>query len=181
MPSSLPSALTSTSLRLRVIIAIVAVVLAGYGSAALGAQLDSTPVPSTGVVREVLSSGDPVAAPGHVLELVRYTIPAGTQLVAHTHPGMQVAAIVSGTLSYTVISGEVPVTRAGTGELVPVSSASGEVEIYPGDSFYEAEGVVHFGRNAGTEPVVILVSSLFLIGQPPASPIDATPVATPQT
>ncbi len=181
MPSSLQATISRTTVRVRVIIAIVAIVLGGYGSAALGAQMEATPATPTGVVREVLSSGDPAVAPGHALELVRYTIPAGTQLVAHTHPGMQVASIVSGTLSYTVISGQVPVTRAATGEVVAVTSASGEVAIQPGDAFYEAEGVVHFGRNAGSEPVVILVSSLFTIGQPPSSPIDATPLATPRT
>ena len=180
MSSSVPTSLSRLSTRIRILFAIVAVVLAGYGSAAIGAQMDATPAPAGGVVREVLSSGDPAVAPGHALQLVRYTIPAGTNLVAHTHPGMQVASIVSGTLSYTVISGEVPVTRAGPSDVVPVNATSGEVDIYPGDSFYEAEGVVHFGRNAGTEPVVILVSSLFTIGQPPSSPIDATPVATPQ-
>lgn len=180
MPSSLSSAVIRTSLRIRVLIAIVAVVLAGYGSATLDARMEATPAPATGVVREVLSSDDPAAAPGHALELVRYTIPGGTQLAAHTHPGMQVASIVSGTLSYSVISGEVPITRAGTGEVIAANAASGEVAIHPGDAFHEAEGVVHFGRNAGTEPVVILVSSLFTIGQPPSSPIDTTPVATPQ-
>ncbi len=180
MSPSIASTISSTigraRMRLVVLLAITAIVLAGFGSAALGAQTDATPTPSAGVVREVLSSGDPAGAPGDVLELVQYTIPAGTKLPAHTHPGMQVAQIVSGTLSYTVLEGTVPVTRAGTGEIVPVTGDSGEVAISPGDSFYEAEGVVHFGQNAGTEPVVILVASLFTIGMPPAHVIG-TPAA----
>ena len=178
MPSTVSSVIGRARVRLVVVFAIVAFVLTGFGSAALGAQTDATPTPAAGVVREVLSSGDPAGAPGDVLELVRYTIPAGTRLPAHTHPGMQVAQIVSGTLSYTVLEGTVPVTRAGTGEVVPITADSGEMTIGPGDSFYEAEGVVHFGRNAGTEPVVILVASLFEIGMPP-SHIIGTPVATP--
>ncbi len=178
MLSSISSMSGRARTRLIVVLAIAVVVLAGFGSATLGAQTDATPTPAPGVVREVLSSGDPAGAPGDVLELVRYTIPAGTLLPAHTHPGMQVAQIVSGTLSYTVLEGGVPVTRAGTGDIVPITAESGEMTIGPGDAFYEAEGVVHFGRNAGTEPVVILVASLFEIGMPPAHLIG-TPLATP--
>ena len=177
MPAILSSTIGWTRSRVLILLAVAAMVLAGLGSPALGAQPYSTPVPG-GVVREVLSSGDPASAPGDVLELVRYTIPAGTRLPAHTHPGMQVAQIVSGTLSYTVLEGTVPVTRAASGMVEPVTAGSGEVEINPGDSFYEAEGVIHFGQNAGTEPVVILVASLFEIGMPPAH-LVGTPVATP--
>ncbi len=177
MPAILSSTIGWTRSRVLILLAVAAMVLAGLGSPALGAQPDSTPVPG-GVVREVLSSGDPASAPGDVLELVRYTIPAGTRLPAHTHPGMQVAQIVSGTLSYTVLEGTVPVTRAASGMVESVTAGSGEVEINPGDSFYEAEGVIHFGQNAGTEPVVILVASLFEIGMPPAH-LVGTPVATP--
>lgn len=140
-----------------------------------------------GVVRQVIMSGNLDAAPGEVLELVRYTIPAGLTLPAHTHPGMQVATIESGTLHYTVLEGEVPLTRAATSGTprpeVAITAASGarggEVAIGPGDAFVEPEGVVHFGRNAGPEPVVILVASLLAEGQPPAHivPMDATPAA----
>lgn len=166
--------------RLRVVLLVAALMLTGITSGTLEAQT-STPAASptpAGTVREVLSSGDPAGAPGDVLELVRYTIPPGTKLPVHTHPGMQVAQIVSGTLSYTVLDGTVPVTRAASGMIEPVTAASGQVRIGPGDSFYEAEGVVHFGENAGTEPVVILVASLFEIGEPPAI-LVGTPVATP--
>ncbi len=167
---------------------LVGMALAGVGGGAFDAvgahtgTLEGTPA-SGAVVREVLSSGLPAAAPGDVLELVRYTIPAGTQLPAHTHPGMQVARIESGTLHYTVLAGEVPVTRApGSDPGLPdaVTAGGGEVAIGPGDAFAEAAGVAHYGRNAGPEPVVILVASLFTSGALPASLIDATPIATPE-
>lgn len=154
-----------------------------FGPAVDGAG-QATPAPaSSGVVRDVIMNGDPGAAPGQVLELVRYTIPAGTTLPVHRHPGMQVATIESGTLHYTVLESEVPVTRAsanGTPEPgIAVTAESGEVAIGPGDSFVEAEGVIHFGRNRGPEPVIILVASLFASGQPPAQvvPLEATPPA----
>lgn len=171
-----------TGLWIWALLVIVCTALAGTSSGSLGAQT-GTPVPASGsVVREVLSSGNPVAAPGEVLELVRYTIPAGTRLPAHTHPGMQAATIVSGTLLYTVVEGEVPVTRAaGSDPAAPgaVTAGGGEVAIGPSDSFVEAAGVVHFGRNVGPEPVVILVASLFTTGAPPASLVDASPATTP--
>jgi len=164
-------------------LAIVCVLLASFGSGAIGAEPGTPGSGSGGVVREVLSTGTPTAAPGEVLELVRYTIPAGTQLPAHTHPGMQTAWIMSGTLHYTVLVGEVPVTRAaGSDPAAPsaVTASSGEVAIGPGDALVEAEGVVHYGRNIGPEPVVILVASLFAIGEPSAHLIDTPPLATPR-
>ena len=146
-----------------------------------GAQ---TPVPATpepGVVREVLSSGDPTGAPGQVLELVRYTIPPNTTLPVHTHPGMQASTVESGTLYYTVVAGEVPLYRAGesdgtTGAMIPITPDRGEVAVHPGDSITEPEGVIHFGRTR-SEPVVILVASLLTAGEPPANVVtlQATP------
>jgi quercetin dioxygenase-like cupin family protein len=168
-----------------ILLRIMSVVAASFGPVVLGVE-QATPVPaSSGVVRDVIMSGNPEAAPGQVLELVRYTIPAGITLPMHTHPGMQVATIESGTLHYTVLEGEVPLSRSareGTPELdISVTVESGEVAIGPGDSFVEAEGVIHFGRNLGPEPVVILVSSLFAAGQPPAQvmpvPAESTPVS----
>lgn len=181
MPELAPSPDRRAIPRRWLIAVAVILLLAGFGSGPLAAQSGGTPTPAGAVVREVLSSGDPARAPGDVLELVRYTIPVGTHLPAHTHPGMQVAQIVSGTLSYTVLEGTVPVTRAGSGEVVPITAGSGEIAIRPGDSFYEAEGVVHFGQNAGTEPVVILVASLFTAGAPPAHVVESTPDATPHS
>lgn len=152
--------------------ALVVAVLVGIGAVGLDAR-QGTPTPSGGVMREVLVSGQPAGAPGQVLELVRYTIPPGTLLPAHTHPGMQAAFLESGTLHYTVVEGEVPLTRAAIGTGTPVADAvaagEGEDVIRAGDSFVEPAGVVHFGRNAGPEPVVILVSSLLTVGEPPAS------------
>lgn len=168
----------------RTLLAWIGLTLASVGLTGMPVSGTGQATPaSTGVVREVIMSGNPEAAPGQILELVRYTIPAGLTLPAHTHPGMQVATIESGTLHYTVLEGEVPLTRAAVNATPQpaesITASSGEVAIGPGDSFVEAEGIVHFGRNAGPEPVVILVASLLTEGQPPAHlvPMDATPAA----
>jgi quercetin dioxygenase-like cupin family protein len=165
------------------IVAVLCVVAAFAmltGNANGGSQLASA-TPEPGVVRTVLGHGDPSGAPGDVLELVRYTIPPDITLPQHTHPGMQVALVESGTLHYTVVEGEVPLYRAGNTSGTPeaIIPTSGEVEILPGDSFAEPAGVVHFGRNAGPEPVVLSVASLLASGEPPAKLV--TPMATPSS
>lgn len=167
------------SVRSWISLLLVATALLVGGITQAGAQ---TPVPATPeppvVVREILSSGEPVSAPGQVLELVQYTIPPDLTLAIHRHPGMQTALIVSGTLHYTVLEGTVPLYRAADPEtMVPVTAKDGEITIEPGDAFSEPEGVIHFGRNGGPEPVVILVASLFVADEPPA--ILVTPEATP--
>src|SRR5687767_10509517 len=76
-------------------------IVVGLGGAPGQAQDAAAPTVAP-VVREVLGDGEPVAAPGQSLELVRFTIAPGTTLPAHTHPGMQVAWLEAGELEYTV-------------------------------------------------------------------------------
>lgn len=137
----------------------------------------ATPEATVGVVREVLSSAEPEAAPGDELALVRYTIPAGAVLAVHIHPGVQMAVVESGVLTYHVIeNGSVSVTRAdGTEELI----SSGESTTFEaGDAWVEPEGMVHYGENLTDEPVVLLATSLLEADEPAAIPVEvATPVA----
>ncbi len=125
------------------------------------------------VVRAILAAGDPANADGQKLELARYTIQPGTKLAAQHHPGMQLAFIESGTLTYTVIEGTVTITAAdGTTRTVgPGETAT----IAPGEWLVESEDIVHFGENGGNVPVVILAASLFEAGEPPAIPVDPSP------
>jgi quercetin dioxygenase-like cupin family protein len=125
------------------------------------------------VVRAILAAGNPAAAPDANLELVRYTIQPGTALVAHRHPGMQLALVESGTLTYTVIEGTVTVhqTDGGTRPIGPGETGT----IVAGEWIAEDQSIVHFGKNAGTVPVVILASSLLATGQPPAIPVSPAP------
>ena len=171
--------MTTISRRVTAACLLIAVVLAGL-TASHGQALESSTPTAVAVVREVLAGGEPPSAMGKSLQLVRFIIAPGTKLAVHTHPGMQVAWLESGMLEYTVISGEVPITRAGPGLGTPgpvETLAAGQTTTFqPGDSWVEPEGVVHFGENAGSEPVVILVSSLFTIGEPPSLPV-ATPAA----
>jgi quercetin dioxygenase-like cupin family protein len=135
------------------------------------------------VVREALVSGMPEAAPGLELQLVRYTIQPGTTLAMHTHPGMQIAWIAEGILTYTVVEGgEIPIWRAafeGNPEPPEMLAPGQTTELYPGDSVVETEGVVHFGANLGDKVVVIWASTLLTEGEPPAIVWEpGTPVAS---
>jgi len=137
----------------------------------------ATPIPIVEVVREVLSDADPDSAPGELFELVRYTIAPGAVLPVHTHPGVQMAVVESGTLTYHVIDdGNVSVTRAdGAEEFVePGETVTFEV----GDAWVEPEGMVHYAENLTDEPVVLIATSLLEAGEPTeilfseATPVD---------
>jgi len=149
------------------VLVLLVVTLASGAGIALAAQ-DASPEATPTVTREVINEGLPDAATGQVLQLVRYTIPGNIALDAHTHPGMQVNVVESGTLTYTVVEGEMEITRAdGTTETL----RSGETtDLKPGDVFTEPEGMVHFGENRSDEPIVLLTASLLDADEPPSSP-----------
>jgi hypothetical protein len=80
-------------------------------------------------------------------------------------------------LTYTVLSGEIRVERAasnGTPGPVELLMAGETTVLRPGDAVIETEGMLHFGENLGSEPVVILAATLLEADQPP-SIVEATP------
>ena len=142
----------------------------GTSSASTGGTAPGTTV---AVAKEVLASeADPPGADGSTLTLMRYTIAPGAQLAPHIHPGVQLAHIESGTLTYTVVSGTATVTRAG-GEVEPVTGPT-TTALGPGDSVAENDGMVHFGANETDEPVVILATLLTQDGQDLAVTVTTT-------
>lgn len=123
------------------------------------------------IVRTPLGQTEPATAEGETLGLWHYLIPAGAALPPHTHPGYQVARIVSGALAYEVVSGEATVTRRdGSSETVGAGST---VTLMPGDTVVESPGMVHFGSNAGRRPVVLISATLFETGAEPATTVAA--------
>ena len=130
--------------------------------------------PSKAVTRHVLSSTHPAAAPGETLELVEYTIPAGALLPVHKHPGVQMATVESGALTYHVIEhGSVTVTRANGSEEVigPGENAT----FTTGDSWAEPVGMVHCAENLTAEPVVLMSTSLLDDNEPSTELVEETP------
>jgi quercetin dioxygenase-like cupin family protein len=132
------------------------------------------------IVRDLLGSGSPETAPGQTLGLYRFTIAPGATLPVHVHPGMQIAWIETGELTYHVLKGEVPVGRAdaGDGGSPTETLAAGETTVLrPGDWVIETPGAVHFAENPGDEPIVIWGATLFAADAPPA--ISVNPEGTP--
>jgi hypothetical protein len=124
-------------------------------------------------VREDLAAvKDPVGAKGRSLALARVTIPAGSALAAHTHPGTQVARIDEGTLTYTVLRGSVPVYRGdvGSARLLRRVKAGETVNLRRGDWIVEQPTMAHDAANHTGKRVVVLLASLFPNGAPASSP-----------
>ena len=128
----------------------------------------------TEIVRQVLSEASPDTAQGQLLELSRVIVPANMSIAPHNHPGAQLASIVSGTLTYTVIDGDATVTRAAAaGSQEVVTYQSGDTfELRVGDSIMEPAKMVHEAANATDEPVIIYLSSLFPAGEPPSTSVQ---------
>lgn len=143
-------------------LALVLAVLLAFG--AIAVSNGASPVP-----RVVLGSGDPPETGDDELALSRVTVPAGASLAAHTHPGLQIATITSGRLTYTVVRGRATVRRA-SGRVVRLRSGR-TVVLRPGDSITEPGGMVHRARNRGRARVVIILASLFPAGAPLSTPV----------
>jgi quercetin dioxygenase-like cupin family protein len=135
----------------------------GLATPAIDALYGNVTDDSSGVVRSDLGLYDPPAAPGQQLGLWHYRIPAGQELAPHTHPGVQMARVVSGELEYTVASGEGVLLRAdGTsGPMGP-----GTYQLGPGDGVVEDPSVVHFAANRGDVPVTLISATLYDAGEP---------------
>jgi mannose-6-phosphate isomerase-like protein (cupin superfamily) len=172
-------------IRVRIVaLVIMLAVFGGVAGYAASAQ-EATPAatPATGgasAVREVIGGGTPVDAPENVLNLVRYVIEPGAKLPPHTHPGMQVNVVESGTLHYVVVEGSITYLRAadaGNPGATQTLSGGQEIDFYPGDTFTEPEGMVHYGENRTARSVILYTASLFEADQPPSTIVEATPAS----
>jgi len=151
-----------------------------FGTAAIStaAAADTTTTTSTstptspssnGITRTELGKAPPANAPGQELYLQRVTIAPGAKLAEHFHQGTQVARVISGVLTYDVVSGQALVTHTnGTSETV---DAPATIKLRRGESLVETQGLVHYGSNAGKRPVVIELAALLQEGAPLATPV----------
>jgi len=92
------------------------------------------------------------------------TIPAGTKVPPHIHPGMQIVKVELGTLTYKVVKETAKIKRANGKE--ETLEAGQTTRLTVGDSLVEPGGMVHYGQNE-TEDVVILISASLLDSQKP--------------
>ncbi len=141
--------------------------------APLGQQFELIP----GVAVEFVNEGPTAQAPGQSLVLYRVTLRGG-EVPSHIHPGTHVLSVESGAMSWTLQAGTVTVTRLG-GARETVTTPGTEIVVNAGEGLAYNADVVHTARAAGDEPAVVLVSSLWTLGQPGFTPTDeqGTPVA----
>lgn len=142
-------------------------------SAYAGAQMAGDPAP---VVREALAQDvNPAGAKGRTLGLSRVDVQPGAQLALHRHPGVQIARIEQGVLTYTVVTGAVNVWR-GNPEVkatkVRTIRAGQTAPIRTGQWIVEKPGTIHRARNRGKKTIVLYVATLFRNGAPPAIPVE---------
>lgn len=127
------------------------------------APTSTAPTASTTTVAvrsEVLDNlADPPGGDGSTLSLVRYHIAPGAKLKPHVHPGVQMARIESGTLTYTIESGTALVRRSGGDTDTEVTGPT-TITLTAGDSVVERDGMVHFGENRTDRPIVIIAALL---------------------
>jgi len=158
--------------RRSILAAFCALVAVAALSAYAGAQMAGGPEP---VVREALAQDvNPAGAQGRTLGLSRVDVQPGAQLALHRHPGVQIARIDQGVLTYTVVTGAVNVRR-GNPEVkatkVRTIRAGQTAPIRAGQWIVEKPGTIHRAANRGKKTIVIYISSLFRNGAPPAIPV----------
>ena len=117
----------------------------------------------------LLGGGEPTAAAGHELTLRRVTLPPGSGIPAHTHPGALVIYVEQGTWGYTPLSGTIELTRAAAAGATPAPAeepaVGTEIMLNAGDVLYVEEPGDAI-RNAGEEDVVLLIAGLTRVGEP---------------
>jgi hypothetical protein len=133
------------------------------------------------VVKDILGTEvDPPGADGRTLTLIRYTIPAGAKLAPHVHPGVQMARVTAGELTYTVVAGTAIVRRKGGSEDEELTAPT-TTKLLAGDTVTELDGMVHFGANATEEDVIIDATLLTEDGRDLAVPVTTSEAATTTT
>jgi quercetin dioxygenase-like cupin family protein len=126
--------------------------------------------PLAGITSETLGSGVPSATPGQRFELARVTVAPQATIPLHTNPGAQLVSVLSGelTLMATQAGGQLTRPAAPSGTPAPPAAIDpgASIVLHPREGFFFPHGMVHLLHNAGTEPTVIVVATLFAADQP---------------
>jgi quercetin dioxygenase-like cupin family protein len=142
----------------------------GYAQSASPMAGTPSTDPLAGITSETLGSGLPSATPGLTFELARVTFAPEATIPLHTNPGAQIVSVLSGelTLMATQAGGQLMQPAAPSGTPAPPAAVDpgSSIVLHPGEGFFFPQGTVHLLHNAGTEPAVIVVATLFAADQP---------------
>jgi quercetin dioxygenase-like cupin family protein len=173
-----------------ILAALVAIALLLGAGVALGQTPAAPPMtgtpsadPFAGITSETFGSGVPSAAPGQSFELARLTFAPEASIPLHTNPGSQLVSVLSGELTLTAIQAGGHLMRAPVSDGTPVPTPlepGASIVLQAGEGFFFPQGTVHRLDNAGTEPAVILVATLFAADQPDLVWTDAQGTPIPQ-
>ena len=127
---------------------------------AIGIAMAAIPatIASAQAVRELVSSSPAQGAPGYVLNMYKVTIPKGTTLPLHYHPGTQVSRVQQGDLTYTVQRGVayLSIPRAGQDPTkIPIYAGQTRV-VHAGQGLVEPAGMRHYASTPRNTVVVVL-------------------------
>jgi len=117
---------------------------------------------------------------GQALSLLRVTLALGASIPPHTQPGAILVVVEAGAFGFTLTAGEGEVSRgavAGTPTVPTSLTVDEEVILNPGDAVFHDQDGWHTGRNAGDEPVVLLIGTLFDPDQPAFIFAEGTPTS----
>lgn len=114
--------------------------------------------PLSGVQVEALGAIAPDAAADRSLAFLRITLPPGSRIAGHSHPGTVIVVVDSGLFATEFTRGEGVVTRLGGAEAAIVPGD--EQLLTPGDSLAYDGTAAHTMVNPGDAPLVLLVSAL---------------------
>jgi hypothetical protein len=164
---------------LGIVVVVLTVLLVNQDGEDTGGQrgaVAAAKITGNGVTRIPLGEANPANAPGQTMYLQQVTIAPHAKLPEHFHQGTQVARVISGVLTYNIVSGTAAVTRA-SGKTEDVSGPN-TVLLQPGDALVETSSLVHFGANDTDRPVVIELAALLQQGAPLATPVGTATTVT---
>jgi quercetin dioxygenase-like cupin family protein len=146
-------------------LAFVIGILAGPAPIGACASMAGTP---TDVTVAALGAGPLTESPGRDLVLLRVTLAPGALVPAHSHSGDAVLTVESGILSYEALLGKAQATWGSAEEATDGAGIAhgAEVLLYAGDWLREPNGTIQRLRNAGPDPVVLLVSAVIAADEP---------------
>ncbi|HEY8250716.1 MAG TPA: cupin domain-containing protein [Burkholderiales bacterium] len=122
--------------------------MVGAGLAALAAVTAYAQLP--GITRTPVQEQDLGSLPGRQAVVARVEFAPGALVPKHTHAGEEIGYVVEGTIEL-IVEGQPPrIVKAGEGFLVPA-------------------GIVHEGRNTGSDKAVVLATYVHEKGKPVAT------------